>query len=86
MCGKKRRVPLFPLRCSCGLQTNEDGTTVYVRAGGLGDTVYKALDWLGVHRVIKGCGRCSKRRQKLNYLGRRVTLKARQFAAWLHPR
>jgi hypothetical protein len=33
---------------------------------GLGDTVHKALDAVGVHRVIKACGGCAARRQALN--------------------
>jgi hypothetical protein len=33
---------------------------------GLGDTVHKALDAVGVHRVIKACGGCASRRQALN--------------------
>lgn len=33
---------------------------------GLGDTVYKALDAVGAHRVIKACGGCAERRKALN--------------------
>ncbi len=33
---------------------------------GLGDTVHKALDAVGVHRVVKACGGCAARRQALN--------------------
>ena len=32
---------------------------------GLGDTVHKALDAVGVHRVVKVCGGCAARRQAL---------------------
>ena len=33
---------------------------------GLGDTVHRALDAVGVHRVVKACGGCAARRQALN--------------------
>lgn len=33
---------------------------------GLGDTVHRALDAVGVHRVVKACGGCAARRAALN--------------------
>lgn len=33
---------------------------------GLGDTVHRVLDAVGVHRVVKACGGCAARRAALN--------------------
>ena len=35
---------------------------------GFGDTVHKALEATGVHRIVKPCGGCQKRREALNRL------------------
>lgn len=83
-CAKKRRVPVWPLRCSCGLQTNEDGSTVSLRSRGLGDEVANVLSRMGFKKK-QGCG-CQERQERLNGLSKAITEKLEAVATWLHPR
>jgi hypothetical protein len=87
-CGRSVRVPLFPFRCVCGLQTNEDGSTVSLRNHQLGDRIEIAIDRtmtrLGL-RKPRGCG-CEGRKQWLNRVARKARKAAWTIASHLHPR
>ncbi|MGB0889599.1 MAG: hypothetical protein ACPGWS_04885 [Solirubrobacterales bacterium] len=68
-CGRVRRVPLYPLRCSCGYvirdhaQTVDEGRLVSGVAG-LGDIVAAVTKAVG----IEPCGGCKDRQNVLNRL------------------
>lgn len=87
-CKKQRNVVAWPLRCSCGLQTNEDGSTVSLRNHELGDrleiAIDKAMRRLGI-RKPRDCG-CEGRKQWLNRTTRQLYKASWRIASWLHPR
>jgi len=79
---------MFPLYCSCGLQTNEDGTTLSLRDHQLGDRVAIAIN-RGLRAVglrkPRQCG-CEGRKRWLNRAGTRLYRAAWRAAGWIHPR
>ena len=83
-CDRKLSVAVFPLRCSCGLVTYEDGSTSSLHHHQLGDVVSIGLERLGI-RKRPGCG-CERRKQRLNRWGRYLARQAHSAATWLHPR
>lgn len=85
-CGRrpKRQPVVFPYRCSCGLQTNADGSTVSLSRRGMGDWIADILSRIGV-RKRPGCG-CSARQERLNRWSVWAVHRLRAIAWYWHPR
>jgi len=81
-CGRSiDHVKVWPLHCSCGLVTYQDGYTRSAFRRGLGDWLADVLRSVGV-RKREGC-KCQQRQEALNRWSSRLPYLPNQALHWL---